>query len=283
MKISVLGKLIPMNELVNSSAIMDNPTGDSKVAIFDIDHCLYASKEFKDYETKLKKSDFIEKEKLLLEGKVKDPANEAKRLVEENTKNGRTFMELYCSELGMTPLEYYRKYEATFKYEQFIKRDKQLIDLISRLRLSYRLFAMTNSSNVRASKILNILGLSDYFEKTFCAIIVDQENGSESASSNPFEHVGLDSPDTETISSSSDAPDRTGEHKLAMKPDPKVYGAVYHFIGANDPSNIVFFDDSRANVEASLKAGWKGIIIEQYKDNSTENKLMPELEKLLSQ
>lgn len=261
-----------MSELADNNGNMVNPTGEDKVAIFDIDHCLYVSRELKSYEPKFKKKEFIQ---ISLE-KENESNKKIEHLIDENMKNEKTFMELFCSQLNMTPFEYYSKYDV-FDYGKFIKQDKGLVNLIASLRQKCRLFAMTNGSDVRAREVLNILGLSSYFEKVFCAIIIGR--GHEPV---PLKSASIDSPESE-MWSSCDVELNKNASSLIIKPDLRAYEAVHRFIGAKSPKDVTFFDDSRKNVEASREFGWNGIFVEQYKDESTENNLVSLLEKYVRQ
>lgn len=256
-------KFISMSDLGSSDKAMENPTKEDKVAIFDIDHCLYASLELKKYESVSKTDRFI---RLTREqGRMSD--EEIDSIINEKKKgNGKAFRDLFCTYLGMTPFEYYSEYDV-FDYGKFIKRDEELVRLIASLGQKFRLFAMTNGSDVRARGILSILGLSDCFERVFCAIIISQDDDA------PLRFGRIDTSESELCPSFRETISKEF-NDMIFKPNLKAYEAVHRFIGASRPENVTFFDDEKNNVEASRVFGWNGILVEQYKDNSSKNSLI---------
>lgn len=190
---------------------IENPIGDSKVMIFDVDYCLYHS-------DKLAKHEYEYAHKLYL--KTRKNRNS---VFEFSRVKYNLFAELFYKESGIHPVKYFGEHDVP-DFHKFIDPDNDLREVLQSINI--RKFCFTNGSAERVKTVLKHLNLdSGVFEGVICS----------------------DDEDTEFIS----------------KPKQESYKFVEKILGINDPKNIIFFDDSIANIQGAIKAGWNAYIIQR--------------------
>jgi len=115
--------------------------------------------------------------------------------------------------------------------ENYVKPDQELRNMI--LRIPTRKVCLTNGSASRAKKVLTCLGMEDLFEAVFCCDVEDTE--------------------------------------FICKPLESAYTFVESVLGIEDKKMVHFYDDSHANVEGALRAGWNAYLV----SNNIKEHLVP--------
>lgn len=144
----------------NINKKLENPVGNNKVLIFDIDQCLYYEPELDSFEHNSIKSAFIELSNL----KETD--------WNETFQKFNLFREVFHSIIGLHPRDFCEKYENHHP-PMFIKKDPVLAEMLRKIK--FRKFCFTNGSLVRASKILQHMELENLFEYVVCNDSEDTE------------------------------------------------------------------------------------------------------------
>lgn len=144
----------------NVGLVIENPIGDNKVLIFDIDHCLYHNKEAVDNESNFIKNLFVE-----MSQKTED------EWLSHLSAMG-LFRAVFYNLLNIHPAEFAERYEDRTIVDHIVP-DPELRSLLSRIKC--RKFCFTNGGKARAHKILRQLGIEDLFEVVICADTVETE------------------------------------------------------------------------------------------------------------
>lgn len=120
---------------------------------------------------------------------------------------------------GIDPLDFDSKCDGSLPLEELLKSNPETRTLLSQIdRRKVRVWALTNAYKTHADRVLKILKLEDLFEGCiYCKY--DQPN-------------------------------------FPCKPEAEFYQAASDEVGINDPSKILFIDDSLANVQGAKKMGW---------------------------
>lgn len=103
-----------------------------------------------------------------------------------------------------------------------IKKDHELRNILE--SLDGRKFCLTNSGKYHSFHVLNNLGVIDCIELIF--------------------HCDYK------------------EDDFLIKPDPRVFGIIGKILGIERHHDVHYFDDRSVNVQAAIKHGWKGYIVD---------------------
>lgn len=136
------------------------PIGDQIVLIFDIDNCLYRSKELEDDELNFIKNGFLRLSNY----------DESFWLAELPKYN--LYREMFSSFLNMDLFDFSETFERP-NLEKYLQPDLELRNLLKKIK--FRLFCFTNGCKHRAKHILTYLQLDDIFEGVICSDIESKE------------------------------------------------------------------------------------------------------------
>lgn len=194
----------------------DNKSADY-VMVFDIDLCLFthalAKRAEADHHVKLEK-------KLFDEYYLKNPSGTAlppktmKQLFEEYGSYTEGLLSFYGKD------DVWSRENCWYDIEEHIERDGELIKALN--ELPFEKYCFTNGFEKRARRILQKLGIEDFFITVFC---VNDE---------------LEKDDKMRI----------------RKPNPESYKFVQPKVKRYENTKIIFFDDLEENLEMARSFGW---------------------------
>jgi len=117
-------------------------------------------------------------------------------------------------------LDFDRKCDGSLPLEEMIKPDPELRKLLQDIdRSKARVWGLTNAYSTHAKRVLSILGITDQFEGLV--------------------YCDYASP------------------RFACKPETEFFNNALTIAGVTDPSKCYFIDDSKNNVVAAWKLGWR--------------------------
>lgn len=137
-----------------------NPINDEIVLVFDIDNCLYNSKELVDHEESNIKKRFLE----LANGNEEDWFT--------CMTSFKLYREIFHSLFKVHPSDFTQYYEIP-QLHSFIQPDQELKEMLQKIK--FRKFCFTNACKKRAAHILSYLGILDLFESIICADTMETE------------------------------------------------------------------------------------------------------------
>lgn len=144
----------------NNNKVINNPVGSAEALIFDIDHCLYHSKEL------------MEHELLTMSSMLSQFSAGVENDLYKHMDTYHLFREIFFRLFGIHPAEFSCKYELP-EFEKYFIPDPELRSMLE--SLDCRKFCFTNGQRDRAARILRYLGLEHIFELVICADVDDTE------------------------------------------------------------------------------------------------------------
>lgn len=195
-------------------SLVNKKTNDLNfILVFDIDYCLYYSKECREAEIKHNEKN----EENLAKEWLANPLNAGKKPMKY-----KDLREAFGSVKKGICLFYEKSIQESMKYdfsdvERFIQRNEGLIEDLR--NLEFPKFCFTNSFPYKARKNLNTLGIEYLFERVFCTLDDDSKDISQ----------------------------------WTTKPEDEAFRFVQNYLGPDENTRIVFFDDSIENIKVAQK------------------------------
>lgn len=155
---NILPKYIEMCSR-NINLRIDSPVGNNNIMIFDIDNCLYYSKEMDILEFNNAKSKFLSHQE----------TNEA--MWDDCIRKIPLFRKIFYDLFNIHPRDY--ELSTQIDYSKYVFRDCELRRILT--SFPCRKFCFTNAPRMRAESILKLIGIEDVFEHVICADIHDTE------------------------------------------------------------------------------------------------------------
>lgn len=144
----------------NANLTVEDPIGDRKIMIFDIDHCLYHNKEAVVNEFNFVRNLFVE-----MSQQTEDDWH-------RHLSAMGLFRAVFYNLLDVHPTDFATRYEDE-AIVGHITPDPEVRLLLS--STGCRMFCFTNGGKTRAQKILQQLEIEDLFEAVICADTVETE------------------------------------------------------------------------------------------------------------
>ncbi|EJW05201.1 pyrimidine 5'-nucleotidase [Edhazardia aedis USNM 41457] len=209
---------IPLNYLILEE-LKKMDSSKEPIFVFDIDDTLYCQSNGMSVVIKQKIHEYA-KLKNISDGEITN-------LCEHYSREYGLAIKGFCKHHeGVDPEEFNQLVDGSIDLEEYIKVDKDLSALL--LQIPYKKFCFTNASIIHADKVLNALGIRDFFDAIFhCEY---KSNG-----------------------------------EFISKPDDESFLFIEKYCNQK-PQNIFFFDDNERNIKAAVKRGWNAFLINKEKN-----------------
>lgn len=155
-------KIIEMSSR-NKHLRHEKPVGDEIIFVFDLDYCLFQSKEMYDSENEI-----------ICETFLKLTNQTDKEFWHRSLQNsGNLYRKAFYYILGVHPKDYVERMYDIPEYQKYLKPSPKLKNLLESVKI--RKFCFTNGSKMRAEILLRHLELFDIFDAVVCIDSLDVE------------------------------------------------------------------------------------------------------------